>query len=223
MEPCNSILQRHKNQRIDRTSRKVGTPPITISTTCHKYSPFSVAFSAAKSEISGSKPSLSVGKTALLPAKSSLPALIWLPPSGSSCVRNPNSCDPKTAAMESILTLWSMTPEDYSTIPRMQRTAWQYAVARGRLSSIWVVMRRIYKMNNCTQWSTVFPMVLRFLLRVENVNTYHRCVDAQEAKAGAQGIDRTTGSGWPDARGGTMARWMSVSHGDCNDYSKPHC
>jgi len=41
---------------------------------------FSIAFSALKSESSISKPSLSVARTALQPAKSSLPVLIWLPP-----------------------------------------------------------------------------------------------------------------------------------------------
>ena len=45
MEPCNSILLTHMNKHIKQTSRTVGTPPITISTTCHKYSPFSIAFS----------------------------------------------------------------------------------------------------------------------------------------------------------------------------------
>jgi hypothetical protein len=47
-------------------------------------------------------------------------------------------------------------------------------------------------MNNCTQWSSVFTMVIRFRLRVYMVNAYLRCVDAQEARAGAEGIDRTT-------------------------------
>jgi len=35
-DPCNSILPRDMNKHIKRTSRMVGTPPITISTTCHK-------------------------------------------------------------------------------------------------------------------------------------------------------------------------------------------
>jgi hypothetical protein len=38
-------------------------------------------------------------------------------------------------------------------------------------------------------------MVLRFKLRVLMVNAYLRCVDAQEARAGAEGIDGTTGYG----------------------------
>ena len=50
-------------------------------------------------------------------------------------------------------------------------------------------------MNNYTQWSSVFSMVLRFKLRVGMVNTYLRCVDAQEARAGAEGIDGMTGFG----------------------------
>ena len=45
------------------------------------------------------------------------------------------------------------------------------------------------------QWSSVFTMVLRFKLRVEKVNAYLRCVDAQEARAGVEGIDGTTGYG----------------------------
>jgi len=50
-------------------------------------------------------------------------------------------------------------------------------------------------MNNCTQWRSVFTMVLRFKLRVQMVNTYLRCDDAQEARAGAEAIDGTTGCG----------------------------
>jgi len=36
------------------------------------------------------------------------------------------------------------------------------------------------------------------------VNAYPGCVDAQEARACAQGIDRTTGCGYSNARGGVM-------------------
>jgi hypothetical protein len=50
-------------------------------------------------------------------------------------------------------------------------------------------------MNNCTKWSAVFILVLMFKLRVEMVNAYLRCVDAQEDRAGAGGIDATTGCG----------------------------
>jgi hypothetical protein len=32
-------------------------------------------------------------------------------------------------------------------------------------------------------------MVLMFKLRVKMVHAYHRCVDAQEARAGVEGID----------------------------------
>jgi len=38
------------------------------------------------------------------------------------------------------------------------------------------------------------------------VNAYLRCVDAQEARAIAEGIDRTTGCGYSNAQGGVMAR-----------------
>jgi len=44
-------------------------------------------------------------------------------------------------------------------------------------------------MNNCTQWSPVISMVLLFNWRVKKVNAYPRCVDAQEARAGADSID----------------------------------
>jgi hypothetical protein len=45
------------------------------------------------------------------------------------------------------------------------------------------------------QWSSVLTMVLRFKLMVKMVNAYLRCVDAQEARAGADGIDRSTECG----------------------------
>jgi hypothetical protein len=47
-------------------------------------------------------------------------------------------------------------------------------------------------MNNCTQWSSVFTMVLMLKLRVLKVNIYFRFVEAQEANAGAEGTDQTT-------------------------------
>ena len=93
-------------------------------------------------------------------------ALIWLPPWAPRHMRSQNSWDPKTAVMESILMLWSKTSEHYSTIPKTQHTVWQYTTALGSFSSIRVVTRRIYRMNNCTQWSSVFAMVSRFKLRV---------------------------------------------------------
>jgi hypothetical protein len=37
------------------------------------------------------------------------------------------------------------------------------------------------------------------------VNAYLRCVEAQEARAGAEGIDGTTGYGQSNAQGGVMA------------------
>ena len=165
MEPCNSILLRDMNKHIKRTSRTVGTPPITISTTCHKPSLFSVASCASKSESTISKPSLSIGRRALPPGKSSHRVLIWLPPRARSHMQRVNSWDPKTAVIESILTLWSKTSEHYSTIHKTQRTAWQYTVARRCFTLITVVTRRIYLMNNCTQWRPVFTMVLRFKSR----------------------------------------------------------
>jgi len=54
------------------------------------------------------------------------------------------------------------------------------------------------------------------------VNAYLSCVDAQEARAGAEGIDGTIGCGYSNAWGGVMARWMGISHGNCNDYFKPN-
>ena len=52
------------------------------------------------------------------------------------------------------------------------------------------------------------------------LNAYLSCVDAQEAQAGAEGIDGTTGCGSRNARGDVVARRMGVSHRNCNDYSK---
>jgi len=143
-QPCNSILLRDIKMNIKRTLRTVGTRPITISATCCKKSPFSVTFSTSKSEYSISNPSLSVGKTALPPARSSHLILIWLPPSAPSYMRSPYSWDPKTAMMESILILCWSTSEYNSTIRQMQRTAWQYSTARERLWSIRVVTGSIY-------------------------------------------------------------------------------
>jgi len=79
------------------------------------------------------------------------------------------------------------------TIHKMQCTAWQYRAACDSLSSIIVVTRCIDRMNNFTQWSCVSTMVLRFMLRVWMENAYLRFVDAQEARAGTEGIDGTTG------------------------------
>ena len=166
MEPRNSILSRDMNTHIKPTSRMVETPPITISTTYHKYSVFNIVSSASGSESSIAKPTLSVRRTALRTAKSSLLVLTWLPPLAPCPMWSPNSWDPKTAVMESILTLWSKASQHYSTILKTQCTARQYSVAHGSLYSIRVVTRRIYRMNNCMQWSSVFTMVLRFKLTV---------------------------------------------------------
>jgi hypothetical protein len=48
-------------------------------------------------------------------------------------------------------------------------------------------------------------MALRFNISVQMVNTYLKYVDAQEARAGAEGINGTTGYGYSNARGGVMA------------------
>ena len=93
------------------------------------------------------------------------------------------------------LTLWSKTSDHYLRICKAQRTTWQYITARGCLPSIRVVIWCLYRMNNCTQRCSVFPIVLRFKLRVYMVNAYLRCANAQEASAGMEGIDRTTGCG----------------------------
>jgi len=114
-------------------------------------------------------------------------------PLSSLSYAKPKSMVPQNGMMESILMLWSKTSEHHLTIHKTQCTAWQYTAARGSLWSIRVVTRRIYRMNNCTQWSSLFTMVLKLKLRVWMVNTYLRCVDAQEARTGAEGIDGTTG------------------------------
>jgi len=131
MQPCNSILPGVINMGIKQTSTTIGTRPITISATCHKYSPFSVTFSASKSESSISKPSLSFKRMVLRPAKSSLLLLILLPTWARSQMWSPNSCELKTAMMASILTLWSMTFEYYSTICKTQYTTCHYTLAHG--------------------------------------------------------------------------------------------
>jgi len=68
-------------------------------------------------------------------------------------------------------------------------------MASGSFSSIKVVTRRIYRINNCMQWSIVFTMVLRFKLRVYMVPAYLTFVDEQEARAGVEGTNGTTGCG----------------------------
>jgi len=123
MEPCNCSLPRDMNKHIYWTSRTVGMPPITISTTCHKKSPIRIAFLASEWERSICKPSHCVGRTVLTPAKCARPALSWLHPWSPSHMRSPNSWDLKTTVMESILTLWSRTSEHYSTLWKTQHTA----------------------------------------------------------------------------------------------------
>jgi len=121
-EPCNSILLRGMVKNIKRTSRTVGAPPITISTTWDKSSPFSIAFSASKSESSISKPLPSFGITVLPPARFAQPVLIWLPPWAPCYTQSPNLCYPETAVMENILSLWTKTSEYALTIRKTQCT-----------------------------------------------------------------------------------------------------
>jgi len=136
-------IQQYSAERFKHThqptSRMIGTPPITIPTTCWKYSSLSVAFCASKSESSISKPSLSIRRTALLPAQCSPPVFICQLPWALSHMRNPNSKDPKAAQIEIILTLWSKTSEHYSTLCKMQYTMWQYTMALGGLSNVWAI------------------------------------------------------------------------------------
>jgi hypothetical protein len=60
-------------------------------------------------------------------------------------------------------------------------------------------------MNNCMHWRFVFTMVLRLKLMVQKVNSYLRCRDAQEARAGTEGINSNTGCVYSNALGGDMA------------------
>jgi len=195
MERCNSIRPRDMNKHIQWTSRTVGSPRITISTTCRKWLPFSVAFSASQSESSIAKRSLSIGRTPQPPEKSCRPVVIRLPPGAPGQMWSPNSWDPNTSLLERILMLWSKTSEQYLIIRKTQRTTWQYTIACGSKSSIIVLTWHLYRMNNCMQWSSVLSMVSRFMVRVKKLNAYLRCVDAQEARAGAEGTDRMTGCG----------------------------
>jgi len=194
-EPRNNILPSDMNKNIKWTLRMVGTPLNTISTTCYKDSSVGVIFSASKSESSICKPSLSVGRTALQPAQSSFLMLIRLPPWAPSHVQDLKLWDLTTTVKEGILTRWSKTSEYYSIIHNTQHTAWQYSSAHSSLSSIRIVTWRMDQINNCTQWGSVFTMFLSFKLRVKQVNAYLGCVDAQEARAAAAGIDGTTGNG----------------------------
>jgi hypothetical protein len=102
-------LRQYSPERHERAHKsnlkEVWNASITISTTRRKLSPFSVTFWASKSDCSISKPLLCIEGTALPPAMSPLPVLIWMPPRASSHMRSPNSWDPKTAVMESILML----------------------------------------------------------------------------------------------------------------------
>jgi len=165
-EPCRCISPRAMTKRINRTSRTVGMPSITISTTCCNQSHFSVAFSHSTSESSISQYSGCIGRTALPPANSSFPVPMWLDPWAPSHMRSPNSWDHPTAVMELLLMLWSKTLEYYSRFRKTQSTVRQYTMAHGSSSSIRVVRRRIYRMNNCMQWSSVYTMISNFKLRV---------------------------------------------------------
>ena len=167
---------------------------------------------------STSTPSVSIGRIGLPPAKSSLPVLIS--PSALSHIWSPNLWHPKTTMMESILMLWSKTSEHYSTIGKKECTTWQYTAVRGSLSNIQVITRHIYWLNNGMQWSSIFTMILQFKSRVQKLNSNPRCVDAQEAIAGAEGTDRMTRCGLSNTLGAIMACWLGVSVRNCNNYSK---
>ena len=220
MESCNRILTRVMNKHIKWTSRTVGKPPITMSTPCHKKSPFSVAFSASKPESSISKPSLSIGRTAL--RLQSPPFWCWsgCPPRARSYIRSIKAWHPETAVLEGILTVWSNTLEHYLAIRKIQCTAWQYTAAHGNLSSIHVVTWHIYRMNNCTLWSSVFTVVLRCNLRVQKMNTYLRCVYGLEDRAGAEWIDGPTVCAQCNPRGCLTGCWMGASRGNSNHHPK---
>jgi len=222
-EPCHSILLRDLHKHIKWTSRTVGTRPITISSTCHKWSHFSIVFSRSISVSFISQHLLRVGRTVPPPAQSTLPALIWQPPWASSHNQSPNSWDPKTTAIESILTQRGKNSDHYSTICRTQCTAWHDIMARVSLLIVRVIITRIYRMNNCTQWSSVFTMVWTFKLWILKVNTYLRLVVTQEGRAGVVETDGMTQWGYSITRGDVMACWMVVSQGNCNDYSKSSC
>jgi hypothetical protein len=47
-------------------------------------------------------------------------------------------------------------------------------------------------------------MVIWFILRVKMVNKYLRCVNAQENRAGGEGMDGTTGCEKSNTRGGVL-------------------
>jgi len=165
-EPCHRILLRDMNMPIKCTARIVGSPPITISKTCDGWWPFSIASSASKSECSISKPWLRVGRLSQPDAKSSLPVRIRLPLWDPPRMWSPNSWDPTTAIMESILTLYSTSSEHYFTIRKTQCTAWQYAAENRSVWIISFISRRIYWMNYCTQRSFLFTIVLCVMLKV---------------------------------------------------------
>jgi len=108
---CNSMLPRDMHKHIKWTSRMDWTPPIAIPTDSRNESPFSMTFTAPDSKCTMSKFSLSIGRTALPPAKSSFPLPIRLPSCALHHMRNLNSWVPKTAMKETIMTLRSRTSE----------------------------------------------------------------------------------------------------------------
>jgi len=179
-----------------------------------------VTFSALESQSTISQPSLSIRKTALLPAKSSLQVLIWLPHRAPSHMQIQNSWDPTTAVMDRILMRPLNMLEHYLTIGKKRHTMWLYTAAHWSLSSIRVIPRLIYQVNNCTQWRSVFNIVLRFKLSVYKPNAYLRCVNEQAARDGPDGIDWTTRCDEFNLWRGVMAHQTGFSRGNSKDCSE---
>jgi hypothetical protein len=115
-------------------------PPFTISATCPKWSPGSVAIPQRV---------LMVGRVSLPHAMSSLPVQIWLPQWAPSHMWNPNSRDLKTSMMGNIRTLWSESSDLYSTMCKMHHTACRYTMGARSVSSIRVLTRCTYWRINC--------------------------------------------------------------------------
>jgi hypothetical protein len=65
---------------------------------------------------------------------------------------------------------------------------------------IYISDEQLYTMELCVNHG------IRFKFMVSIVNAYLRCVNSQEARGGVEGINRTTGCGQSNARGGVMER-----------------
>jgi len=106
---------------------------------------------------------------------------------------SPDSWDSTASVMESILTVWSKTSQHYLTILKIQYTAWQYTMSRGSLSIIRLVTQCLYSIHYNAPWRSVITVVLMFTLMVWKLNTYLRCVDAREARAGMEETNACAG------------------------------